>query len=1010
MSIKSKYIDLLKSSIEMPYITEVEWLHNDYDGASSSVPYINTGIIANWDLPFEMTATVTKTTANRILLCGNYPNQLTFYIEITATNRVRFGSQNSTDADPSFVAFDIYTNSSYPVPLNVPTKIWVKCNPLNDAAHTVNYEIGIEALDGSVTRTETGSFYRAGTPVNDARKRINIFNDYRTAVTTFDGGFKLHQIDIKLGTEHKKFVACLDKNRIPAMYEQIEGKLYYNSGTGGFNAGRQINEVEWMHLTGKQYFNTGFKPNTLSTTLRTKYTFEGTAMMLGCRNAATYGIMCSIYMPVATTAYPQSRIRLDWMTGDAAIYTSKLTTDTIELEITGNYANVNGDVYTDTTKTSIDMDDAFRIGCAYTSNVSSHYVYPQTGKIYFDELLNTYTREPYRYCVPAHDENNVGFFFDRVNHFIMDNEGTGTDELTWGDEIHPVSYLYGGAPSRFNTGIVFYDHAWETDVRYNQVRTDLNLMGTTTGACNYWGVLNTDATYGVTYSLRSGSGNYGLTIDPSETRTVFLDMGLDTDNTNYKLSMTVEGENVVRTNSSANTSTGYRVTNFSNAYPEPAYLYGNRCYDRSTKEIIQNHIPVQNEKKIAYIFNTVNHTMTGTISNIDEFTKGADVIGYQTEPQLPYGFMEVDYLESTGTQYIDTGVYMNSNYGVEIEAKQPNSTTGTERYLFGDAPVSNRYIIMVTSGGTNYRCAIGASANVINASVSGYDGKFHTHKIENKTYYIDGTSQGSLSITDFTAGRTSRLFSVKTTLTLNNNYWQIRKCKIYNETGRIIADYVPCLRMYDKKPGMFDLISRNFLINDGTGEFLIGMGGVTYTVVNYLESTGTQYIDTGLYVDDTCGFYIDAETVTATDAIAIGTKGTGTSRWCYNPSTANMKVSWNTIYTAFTGSVLDRYKVKMNVFNDRQRSVNMTIKDAITEPLDKSVNKFTVCLFAAKWNDETPSLYWTGKLRACYMTKGLDYIGYYLPLVRTSDTKPGIYDTVSRTFLTNDGTGEFNYG
>ena len=164
----------------------------------------------------------------------------------------------------------------------------------------------------------------------------------------------------------------------------------------------------------------------------------------------------SFSMPAGSSTRPYSRIRLDWMVGSGSSFTNYFDSENVELEITGNYAKANGVEYTSDTKTSVDMLDSFYIGCAYTNNTSTHYTYAQTGKVYFVELLQTYTRESHRYCVPAHDENSIGFFFDRVNHFIIDNEGTGTEELTWGDEIHPVRFLYGGAPSRFNVGIAFY--------------------------------------------------------------------------------------------------------------------------------------------------------------------------------------------------------------------------------------------------------------------------------------------------------------------------------------------------------------------------------------------------------------------------------------------------------------------------------------------------------------------------------------------------------------------------
>ena len=1010
----------MKASPSMPFLTEVEWLHNDYDGDANAVPYIATDITASWDLPFEYMATITKPTANRIFLCGNYPNRLTFYIEVTATNRLRFGSQDSTADDPAFAAFDIYTNSSYPIPLNVPTKVWVKYNPLNDANHTVKYEIGLEALDGSVTRTETGTFYRAGSPSADARKKLNIFNDYRSAIATADGGFKMHQCEIKMGTAHKKFIPCLDLNRLPCMYEQIEGKLYYNSGTGGFNVGRRIVEVEYMNLTGWQRFNTGFIANTLRTTLKTNFTYESTtaAMMMGTRQRASYPESCSFYIPAPNTSFPYSRMREDWAADTGtAVYSAAFTSNDHTVEITCGYAKVDGVVTTDTATSDYTMSKPWWFGCVYTINTDT-FQYYQVGKIYFVELLDTYTREQYRYCVPAHDENNIGFFFDRVNHFVIENGGSHTEDMTWGDEIHPVGFLYGGSPDRFNTGIPFYNHKWETDVRYNAVRNDMNLMGVAAGACNYWGVLSNGsaALYGQ-YSLHTSNAEFGLNIDPTETRTVFLDSYRNNADTYDMLSMTVEGQSVTRSTSEANRTTGYRIPDFSTSYPEPAYIYGNRCYDRTTNEVLQNAIIVQNGQKQPSLFDTVTHTRIDTISSGTTIKLGAGTLGYNTEPQLPYGFVEVDYLESTGTQYLNTGITPTNTMGIEVKYAYPEISSSANAGVCGTyqatAPRTDTLFVTTQTGQTDSKiCLIHGGQsyliNVLPTANTWYNAKINwlnDGKINlDDTYITDAGTNGVENNKLILFGRVKASDdSIAKSVT--------RICKYIVSDGlRITHNYVPVIRLYDKKVGMFDLITREFLTNAGTGEFLVGINNVSYLPVDYIESSGQQYIDTGLKIDDSCGFYVDAEKTVSSDSIIIGVKGSGHSRWAYNPSTTNMNVSWNTIYTASTGSVLGRHKVKLNVFNDRQRTYDLTVKDAITDTLSKNASTYNVCLFGAKWGSETVQLLSSCKMYSAFITKGMDFIAWYLPMVRYSDSKAGMIDMVSRTFLTNGGSGaDFTY-
>jgi len=1019
MSLKKKLLNCLFTGTYAPWLTEVEWLENPFSQADSIVPYIDTGIFPSWDLPFEMSATITKTSANRMLPLSNYANQLTFYIEVTATNRVRFGSQDSTASDPTFVAFDAYTSSSYSIPLNKPTRIWVKYTPRNDTAHSVDYEIGLEVLDGSGTTTSTtGTVYRAGSPASTTRT-LRMFYDYRNALSTFDGGFKLHQLEVKYGTIHQKYVPCLDINDIPCMYEQISGKLYYNQGTGNFNIGRQITEVEWINLTGSQRFNTGFLPNELSTTL--KATFEITPDSLerfpfGVRKLQGYEESCSMYIGPVVGGSPNGYLRLDWPLragGVAARYNFTASTEKITLEATGNYSNVNGQVLTASTVVDFTHPKPFYIGNCFTESTNA-FQSAFKGKFYVVNLLNTYTREDYRYCVPAHDENNVGFFFDRTNHFIMDNEGQNTQDMTWGDEIHSIGYVYGGYPSSFKTlGTTFAAHRWETDMKALGDGENVILLGSTTGAANYWAVsASADA-----YMLHTTSTQYWIYLNAKLRRTLFLDSN-DLGNSKGSLTLDVDGQTMSRIATSGfNTSTSYNLIGLSSNYIGKMWLYGNRCYDRSTNQLLLNWVPVQTGNKVCKILETITHTLNDAVSSPEELTAGYNMAGYSMGNELPYGFIELNYLESTGPQWVDTGIYMNSDYGVEIVARQTSTTQSVGRYLFGDAPVQNtRYLIAVTSGNDTYRFGL-ENANK-DSNVSAYDGQWHTHKVENKTYYIDGVSQGSLSVTDFTAGRTSRLFSVQTTGTLTENYWQVRSCKQYDNNGRIIAHLIPVLRTYDNKPGMYDLINRKFLTNGGTGEFKYGIGN-NYTSLNYIEATGTQYLTVvSGDVNETYGIRLNASMAGETDNYLAGSTGTGGNRifyfgarstssynaWCYGwatSSTGTTSPRYN--FSDYPDGLDNFYVGQLNFLNDKKVSFGNETPTTMTSSDGVFTN--TNINFFRTYKDAGC----TGRIKWGQVSAGTNIIRNLVAVKRIDDNEIGMYDTVNGVFYNNLGEGTFNY-
>jgi len=65
---------------------------------------------------------------------------------------------------------------------------------------------------------------------------------------------------------------------------------------------------------------------------------------------------------------------------------------------------------------------------------------------------------------------------------------------------------------------------------------------------------------------------------------------------------------------------------------------------------------------------------------------------------------------------------------------------------------------------------------------------------------------------------------------------------------------IPCYRISDNKPGMYDLVNGAFYTNAGTGEFILGpLVSIPdeYMAVDYLSMKRGSYIDTGISVTNT---------------------------------------------------------------------------------------------------------------------------------------------------------------
>lgn len=191
--------------------------------------------------------------------------------------------------------------------------------------------------------------------------------------------------------------------------------------------------------------------------------------------------------------------------------------------------------------------------------------------------------------------------------------------------------------------------------------------------------------------------------------------------------------------------------------------------------------------------------------------------------RLPVGYTQVEYLESTGTQYINTGVNLSNNSNIEINAKLTATQRNKTYYLFGSSIENNRYMIAVGSFTNKYLADFVSNSYRIESSVSAFDGKFHTHKVTNLSYYIDEILQGSKSSSTFTNTSSAYIFDVRdrgTSSTLGTQSWKIKYCKIW-DGDNLIRNFIPC-KNSSNIAGLYDTVNGVFYTNAGTGTFTAG--------------------------------------------------------------------------------------------------------------------------------------------------------------------------------------------
>ena len=199
---------------------------------------------------------------------------------------------------------------------------------------------------------------------------------------------------------------------------------------------------------------------------------------------------------------------------------------------------------------------------------------------------------------------------------------------------------------------------------------------------------------------------------------------------------------------------------------------------------------------------------------------GYSVPGYQRvkieravtpSSHLPEGYAEVQYTQSTGTQYVDTGFKPNQDSRVLI--KLSTSETGSHTVFGADIDwVDNGFALGV--GFTHYGKETGTISGLNNGSPHEVDFNKNIISMDGSTVLTMGASTFSVphNLALFANNRAGGI-QEKTTMAL---YY----CRIY-DGNTIIRDYIPC-KNAGGAVGLYDLIGQKFYGNAGTGSFTAG--------------------------------------------------------------------------------------------------------------------------------------------------------------------------------------------
>ena len=229
--------------------------------------------------------------------------------------------------------------------------------------------------------------------------------------------------------------------------------------------------------------------------------------------------------------------------------------------------------------------------------------------------------------------------------------------------------------------------------------------------------------------------------------------------------------------------------------------------------------------KGAYNFTDLNRVEAAVKTLAASLTSAGYPVGVtpvlKGSSRVPVGYTEVEWIQSSGTQYIDTGVVPDGETSVDVSFLVTDlpSDYSKIRPVYGAAANfdSNAFEFWALDGGfatygtQAYKSNLGAVANAI-----------QTVSQDKNALTVNG-AESTFTKQTFTAPYTMLLFATHRNGGINicEATANLRIYSFVIKSGAVHKNFVPC-KNPDGVVGLYDLIGGEFYGNSGTGAFTAG--------------------------------------------------------------------------------------------------------------------------------------------------------------------------------------------
>ena len=510
----------------------------------------------------------------------------------------------------------------------------------------------------------------------------------------------------------------------------------------------------------------------------------------------------------------------------------------------------------------------------------------------------------------------------------------------------------------------------------------------------YYGIQNTGYwMYGNQITTYAASANtwykINLVGNQSNSNRVLTAIDLSTNISTEIGTISISNSNYIAYLFASNTSHDEGVSGSANLHLKAKIRY-HKVKDLRTGELIQYFIPVLDWN--------MTPCMYEKISNKLFYNKGTGDFTYGR--QIHY----VDYLESTGTEYINTGFIPTIKTKTAEKTRMLSSGAKTPDFVrWTSAPEYDTF-----------------GTYLAGANIAVYYGNYRTGKSKSFAYTVGNDFELVNDITEIKFNNTTQAADRGSTDWTNTTYplclfagnnsgsitffadMRMYYYKIW-DNGVLLRDYKPAVD--ENGVGfMFDRAERKIYDNAGTGAF-------KYPDISleYLESTATQVIDTGVAIESDVSFDMDVQVLEAYSGyVPMGAYVNGVIllyQLYVNTQNQGLRMVSNGSNTTMTSiaASLDRHKIKIN-YSSMEYSIDGSDLSSIDGSFVDSTLTYTI--FGRRVANGY-DCYAKMRVYSLKMDKAGTTVRNYKPLLRNGTA--GLLDTANDVFYTNLGTGTFSF-